>query len=256
MQIQEIENGIWTWTAPHPDWKPENDKPGGWGQFVTSVLYYPVAVAEKAGSKSPKETLSKDGQIARAESALIMIDPLAPPPESPDSSVFWKALDSDVERSHLPLAILIGNEYHSRSAKAVLDRYSKKPGASLWGHESLRGKSGVEPTRTFRGEETLPGGVVAYPLSSLSEGEVAYLLPGPRTLVFADAVIGTAPGKIRVCPQSWATDGHRYKAEFRSSIRRLLDLDADRVIVSHGPPILKDGRRALAEALESPAWGE
>jgi glyoxylase-like metal-dependent hydrolase (beta-lactamase superfamily II) len=185
----------------------------------------------------------------------VLIDPLAPPEGTPDATTFWKALDADVARAGLPVAVFLGNEYHSRSAKTVVERYAKQPGASVWGHAALRGKSAVEPTRVFRAQETLPAGVRSYPLPGLTRGEVAYFIPDARALVFADAVIGAGSGTLRVCPPSWAEDTERYEKEFRSSIRGLLDLGAGCVIVSHGPSILTEGRRALSDALDAPAWG-
>jgi hypothetical protein len=54
-----------------------------------------------------------------------------------------------------------------------------------------------------------------------------------------------------VCPDSWLSylqsslDG----AQLRVLLRPLLDLPVERVLVSHGEPVLADGRAALAAAL-------
>jgi hypothetical protein len=39
------------------------------------------------------------------------------------------------------------------------------------------------------------------------------------------------------------------QAKLRASLRPLLDLPVERVLVSHGTPVLADARRALARAL-------
>ena len=158
------------------------------------------------------------------------------------------------------MAILIGNEYHGRSVQAVFDRYKDGPGASVWAHEAPPGALKPRVTDSFRGQTDLPGGVSAWPVSSLSPAEVAYYIVAARTLVVADALLGAGEGRVRVAPPSWAPQdpagAERYRREFRPSLRRLLDLPIDRLLVSHGPSILQDGHQALAEALEAPAWGE
>ena len=47
----------------------------------------------------------------------------------------------------------------------------------------------------------------------------------------------------------------RYQDEFRASLRRLGTLDVERVIVSHGEPVLTQGVRPILEALEAPGLG-
>jgi glyoxylase-like metal-dependent hydrolase (beta-lactamase superfamily II) len=54
-----------------------------------------------------------------------------------------------------------------------------------------------------------------------------------------------ANGGLRVCPSPALTD----QDAFDESLRTLLDLPIDRVLVSHGEPVLHDGKRRLAEAL-------
>jgi hypothetical protein len=74
MEVQELRRGLWRWTAPHPDWSPSLDRPGGWPRMVGCVYYEPP---EAAGT-------------------VVLIDPLAPPEGTPDHERFWRALDRDV----------------------------------------------------------------------------------------------------------------------------------------------------------------
>ena len=37
--MQELKPGLWTWTAPHPAWTPENGGPKGWEREVRSYAY-------------------------------------------------------------------------------------------------------------------------------------------------------------------------------------------------------------------------
>jgi hypothetical protein len=41
----------------------------------------------------------------------------------------------------------------------------------------------------------------------------------------------------------------RHHDELRASLRPLLELSVERVLVSHGEPVLRNGKRALADLL-------
>jgi glyoxylase-like metal-dependent hydrolase (beta-lactamase superfamily II) len=237
MEVNKIEEGLWQWTAPHPAWTPASDRPDGWGRFVSCVYCEP---------KGDQET-------------LVLIDPLAPPRDTPDSGKFWSALDRDVERVGRPLCVLIGNEYHSRSAQEIYERYRSAPGAGLWCHEAARPELSCSITGTFPAGPGAPRGIRAISIPTLSPGEVVFFLPSRRVLAVADALLGAGSGAVRVAPASWAPQNDeaqaRYQKEFREALRSLLTLDFDRIFVGHGAPVLSDGRRALAEALDAPAWG-
>ncbi|HEX2037524.1 MAG TPA: hypothetical protein VHS99_25390 [Chloroflexota bacterium] len=211
------------------------DKPGGWKQLVGCVAY-------------------------EAPDALVLIDPLAPPEGTPDHQRFWSALDGDVERSGRPLAILLGDEWHDRSARAMYDRYRERTAVTVWAHEAARGAVDCQITDFVREGASLPGGVVAYEIGVPYPSEVVYSLPAHQALVCADCVVGAGDGKLRLAPSWWAGEApaeqERYRTAFRPSLRRLLDLPLELIVTSHGPPVLQEGRAALAAALDAPAWGE
>ncbi|MER3488209.1 MAG: hypothetical protein C4307_05585, partial [Chloroflexota bacterium] len=69
-----------------------------------------------------------------------------------------------------------------------------------------------------------------------------------RALVFGDAVLGAEDGGLRLCPESWHPRGGGH-ARVRENLRPLLDLPVERVLVSHGEPILHGGRRAREQLL-------
>ncbi|MDQ3891059.1 MAG: hypothetical protein M3312_11005 [Actinomycetota bacterium] len=216
MHVQELAPGLWRWTAPHPDWTPEDGGPEGWERDV-GCLYY------------------------EAPDGLVLIDPLAPPGD--DGERFWRALDRDVERLGAP-RVLVTVFWHARSAQAVLDRYE---GAQVWVHEAAVARLGerVRATRTFRMGEPLPGDVVA--IDALRADEVLYWLPALRALVAGDVLLSD-DGGVRLCPDSWLPE-ETDPRDFRASLRALLDLPVEMVLVSHGDPVLANGREALARAL-------
>ncbi len=239
LEVFPIADGLWRWTAPHPEWTPEKDRPGGWARMVGSVYFEPAA---------------------GGGGALALVDPLAPPAGSAEAGKFWTALDRDVERAGLPVVIFVANGYHARGALEFHRRYSGRHGAEIRAHADAVPRLGFEPTHRFGANAAPRAGVDTFPVEGLDAGETALFIRPHRALVFADAVIGAGGGRLAVAPRTWAADGEaagdRYRERFRPSLRRLLDLDPAIVLPSHGEPVLSGGRDALAAALGAPAWGD
>ena len=165
-----------------------------------------------AEAESPADWPPDVGCVAYETGDVVaLIDPLV------DS---WPPLDELV--AGRPVAVLVTIDWHRRSSGEAIERY----GAS------------TEP----------PAGVeaIAFP----EAGETMFWLPGPRALVPGDRLLGS-DGGLRLCPDSWL----RYLpsriglAELRQQLGRLLELPIEVVLVSHGEPVLSDGRDALADAL-------
>ena len=75
--------------------------------------------------------------------------------------------------------------------------------------------------------------------------ERVYWIPEHRALVFGDVVLGRGGGLE--LPRTWI--GEEHYDEVVEGLRPLLDLPVERVLVTHGEPVLEDGRAALAAAL-------
>jgi glyoxylase-like metal-dependent hydrolase (beta-lactamase superfamily II) len=228
----QIAEGLWRWTAPHPEWTPDKDKPGGWGRMVGCVYYEPART-----STGP----------------IVLIEPLEPP-EGEERQYFRAALERDVERSGRPVVIALGNHFHVRDAADLRERLA----CELTAHPETIARLGIADAVPFARASWQ--GVDAIPLDSLDLGETAFFIRAHRALVFADAVVGTGHGRLAVVPQSWAGKGEaaalRYRADFRADLRRLLALEPEIVLPSHGEPVLSRGREALAAAIDGPSWGE
>ena len=153
---------------------------------------------------------------AETDAATILIDPLAPANE--DAERFWAHLDEDIERHGRPVAILLTGEWHRRSADEVAARY----GAHV--HD---------------GDE-LPGDVLRL---AAGEADTALWLPAHRALAVGDALISVG-GELRL----WGAAGSP------DSLRALLDLPVEHVLVAHGDHV-PGGRAALAAALEREPYG-
>ena len=156
----------------------------------------------------------------------MLIDPLDPPPGLAK-----------------PKHVLITVYWHARSAERLKARFWAPPRSQ----RPLRNR-GVE-AEAAAGK--LPGGIVAYPTARAAE--VVYWLPEHRAVVAGDVLLGAGAkpratdDPLRLCPQGWL--GKATQEDLRTSLRPLLDLPVERVLVSHGLPVLENGKRELARVL-------
>ena len=186
---------------------------------------HPDAEAEPE-SESPADWPPDVGSVAyEASDAFVFVDPLVPP----EKEAFWRSLDERVRGHGQRVVVLTTIAFHRRSRDEIVERY----GAS-----------------TSRARRTLPAGVETLPIRRA--GEVMVWLPKRGALVPGDRILGAGDGGLRLCPESWL----RYLPsgmtlpELRDALRPLLELPIEMVLVSHGEPVLEDGRAALARALE------
>jgi hypothetical protein len=154
--------------------------------------------------------------------AICLFDPLVP---MEDRDRFFAALDRDVERARLPVRSLLTVDAHRRSAGELAERYGGSP----------------PPPPPERPE--LPAGVA---IAAEAAEELVFWLPEHRALVAGDVIIGRAHG-LEV-PQAWLEE--RYD-EAIASLRPLLELPVERVLATHGEPVLEDGYDALERALSA-----
>lgn len=234
MKVSKLAEGLWRWVIPHPDWKPEFDRPDGWGRMVASIY-------------------------AEYDEAVVLIDPLVPS-EPPDTERFWRSLDDDVARLSRPILVLVGSVDHGRSADAVAARYlALGRSIRVVGDAKIRDAVSCTLHATFD-EIALPAGLHAAPVPGMSPGERAFYLDPWRAAVFADAVIGAGGGRVRVAPPSWGVktpEGRAlYDRAFRPSLASVAAMRPELLLPSHGEPVLMNGTAALDEALRAPAWGE
>jgi glyoxylase-like metal-dependent hydrolase (beta-lactamase superfamily II) len=80
-----------------------------------------------------------------------------------------------------------------------------------------------------------------------SAGEVALHDAARRLLIVGDAVIGNPPGRLSLLPERVMDDPRG----LRASVRTLLELDFDAVLVGDGVPIGEGGRERFQELVAS-----
>lgn len=138
--------------------------------------------------------------------------------------------------------ILITNRNHVRAANVV----RQQTGARVAIHAADAGyarEQGAQIDAVLAvGERVGPLRIIGVP--GKSPGEVALHDPARRYLVVGDAVIGNPPGALSLLSERVIDD----PVGLRESLRRLLELDFDAVVVGDGVPILEGARQRL-EAL-------
>jgi glyoxylase-like metal-dependent hydrolase (beta-lactamase superfamily II) len=178
------------------------------------------------------------------EDGVVLVDPIVPPE---DTEKFWKALDRDVARANGTVHVLVTVFWHARSIPAVVERYGARVWAAHSGRQAIARRVGTI-TDSFRPGDPLPGSIQAF--RTARAAEVAYWIPEHRALVPGDVLLGDEAGGVRMCRESWlpATKTHN---DLAASLRPLLDLPIERILVSHGDPVLTGAKRALAKALDA-----
>ena len=107
--MDKLTEGLWRWTARHPEWHP--------GEFGAEVASY----------------------AAQAGDTTLLIDPLLPP----DPSSVLAVIDENLGKR---LAVLITVPYHVRSAEELWKRYKQDAETSIHGHPACA-KRLSEPVR-------------------------------------------------------------------------------------------------------------
>jgi hypothetical protein len=224
--VVEVAEGIRRWTAPHPEWWNASVP---WTQEVASFAL--------AGGDE-----------------LVLVDPLLPR-EGDEREGVLAELDGLAAEAGA-VAILVTIPYHVRSSEELHARYAAQGPVSLHGHPACARRlrdPGILRDVTAP-DARLPAGARAFRIGSPVRQETPLYLPVQRALAFGDTVVGV-DGELRVW--DWLENPRRerwYRERFLPTLRPLLEVDAERVLVTHGPPALEHGRRKLEAALASPPW--
>ena len=218
---EQLADGLWRWTARHPEWHP--------GQFGSEV----VSFALRAGHET------------------VLIDPLLPP--QPDGDAVLDLIERELGER---LAILITIPYHVRSSEEIRRRFRGQVETTIWGHQACRKRlAEAAGFHAFGPGDALPAGASAHRIGKPRRSETPLLFPSHRALVFGDAVV-EVDGALRVwSDRSVDADVSRfYRERFNPTLEPLLELDFDRVLVTHGQPVLENGREELEKALRAQPW--
>ena len=214
----ELGPGLWRWAARHPEWHP--------GRFGAEVASFALTAGDE----------------------LLLVDPLLP---ADDDGPVLDVLDRLARDRNVHALITIG--YHVRSAEPLCERY----GGRLWGPPSCASRL-RDPSRLGALEPGAPGpaGVTAFAIGRPVRTERPLWLPSHRALTFGDAVVTTPEGDLRVWAQQPLDERRRrwYREKFAPTLAPLLDLPVQRVLVTHGAPVLEDAAAVLRGAVAADPW--
>ncbi len=141
--------------------------------------------------------------------------------------------------------ILLTNRNHVRDANRVRARTGARTAIHPDDAGYARGQGAEIDDELRVGEQVGPLMVVGVP--GKSPGEVALHWPERRVLIVGDSVIGKPPGHCSLLKERVMDD----PARLRASIRELLNLDFDTLLVGDGEPILRGAKDRLRELVES-----
>jgi hypothetical protein len=192
VEAGRLADGLWRWTAPHPDWEkwPNHEREAR----EVGCVYY------------------------EARDASVLVDPLVPAGEE---EAFFRHLDADVERRGLPVVVLLTAEWHRRSADELAARYDARIGGAL------------------------PEGIDELAIEGADERQVAYFIRPHAALVVAEIFGVDVEGEPYVAP----SPALARPEELEASLDRIMELPIERLLVSHGEPVLEDAKSRMAEAL-------
>jgi glyoxylase-like metal-dependent hydrolase (beta-lactamase superfamily II) len=214
--VDELAPRLWRWTRRHPEWHPE-----GFGSEVSSY-----ALLDDAG--------------------LVLVDPLIDGEGDP-------VLAELEAKATGAVRIVITMGYHVRSSELIWERLGRQR-TRIYGHASCASR--LEDASGFialEGGETIEGGIRSHRFGSPRRAELPFELPSHRALAFGDVVVETGTGALRVW--AWGSTKQPWWDErFIPTLRPLTRLGIERVLVTHGEPVLQGGSAALEEALAAGPW--
>jgi hypothetical protein len=194
-------------------------------EIAPGLVRWTVAHPEWEPDAEPGSSADWDQMVGsvlyESPEAVVLFDPLLP---ADDRDGFMGWLDDRV--AGRPVSILTTTRWHRRDREPLAERYA---------------------ANSSRAWNAVPPGVVPKPMRG--GGETIYWLPEVSALVFGDTLIGAGPGEVTVCPESWLSDVRVDRLGLAHLMEALIELAVELLLVSHGEPILHDGRAALARAL-------
>jgi glyoxylase-like metal-dependent hydrolase (beta-lactamase superfamily II) len=146
----------------------------------------------------------------------------------------------EIFRAH-PTRVLLTNRNHVRAANRVREHSGARVAIHPADAPHARSQGAVIDDELRVGERVGPLVVVGVP--GKSPGEVALHWPERKILIAGDAVIGNPPGRCGLLGEQVMDD----PAGLRGSVRNLLSLDFETLLVGDGVSILSGARERLRD---------
>jgi glyoxylase-like metal-dependent hydrolase (beta-lactamase superfamily II) len=182
-----------------------------------------------------------NGYAIKLDDGAILIDPPAPAADD------WPQLDAlkPIKK------IIVTNRDHDREAEQFRQRYHAPVVA---GANEAGGFASLRIDETVKEGDILPGGLSVIDLPGKSPGEIALYFDPLRSklfrefggiLILGDALIGHPPGLLRFVPSHKLDDA----PQLRTSLRKLLNLEFEVVLLCDGHSLLKDAHKKVEQFL-------
>ncbi len=193
------------------------------------------------GGAYPDMPWNVNGYAIRLDDGAILVDP--PPPADDD----WPQLDAlkPIKK------IVVTNRDHDREAAQFHGRYHAPIVA---GANEAGGFASLMIDETVKEGDILPGGLRVMDLPGKSPGEIALYFDPFRNkisgelggiVLLGDALVGHPAGNLRLVPSRKIDDA----PQLRTSLRKLLTLDFEVLLLCDGQSILKDARKIVERFL-------
>jgi len=219
--VTEIAPGLWRWSTRHPEWHP--------GEFGREVASFAMRV-------SGGDALLVDPLLlGQHDAATALLDDLA----------------ATCARLHVYITI----PYHVRSTRAIVSRFGAGR-VRVWGERRVarRLAPDIAVEAPEPGEE-LPFGGRCFAIGRPRRAELPLWIEDHAALAFGDALVTTG-GELRIWSQDLLDERRLafYRERFAPTLAPLLELPVQRILVTHGEPVLTRGAAALRRALAEPPW--
>lgn len=182
---------------------------------------------------SEEKQLDFNGLFLNVGEHKIVVDP---PPMTAEASTL-------IRRQGALDYIIVTNRDHAREAAT----YQAEFGCQLQVPEADAPQMDLQPTKTYKDGELLPGGIWVIQLKDQkSPGESAlYIQQGKGVLVVGDALIGKPAGALSLL----APEKYSDVAKAKEGLRRLLKYNFDSILVGDGASIIFGAKQAVERTL-------
>jgi glyoxylase-like metal-dependent hydrolase (beta-lactamase superfamily II) len=175
-----------------------------------------------------------NGFLILLSGANVCIDPAEPTDEDLEQIVKLGAA-----------RILVSNRNHARAANKIRARTGARTAIEAADAAYARAQGAELDTEIRVGEKVGPLTVIGVP--GKSAGEVAFHWPERKILIVGDAVIGNPPGNCGLLRESVMDN----PAQLRESVRALLKLDFDSLLMGDGQSIIGGAKQKLKDLVDT-----
>ncbi len=186
-------------------------------------------------SFSEEKQLDFNGLFLMVGEHKILIDP---PPMTAEAGTF-------IRRNGPVDYIIVTNRDHVREAATYQAEYR----CQLQVPDADAAQMDVNPTKTFKDGELLPGGIwVIHLRDQKSPGESAlFIQQGRGVLIVGDALIGKPAGAVSML----AAEKYADVTKAKEGLRRLLKYQFESLLVGDGTSILAGGKQPVEQLLHT-----